>query len=75
MSVSVDALTVGFSLGTFQMPIVFTVIVMGMVAGIMTFLGFKSGAVVGRMVGSYAQAVGGIILLALAFKLFLNIQF
>ena len=69
ISVSIDALTVGFSLGTFKMPIFITVIIMGMVAAIMTLLGFLGGRMFSRLVGSYAQMAGGIVLAALAVKL------
>lgn len=68
-SVSIDALTVGFSLGTLNAPILFTVLIMGAVAGTMTMLGFKGGKLFSRAVGSYSQAVGGLILLALAIKM------
>lgn len=69
ISVSIDALTVGFSLGTFKMPIIITVIIMGMVAAIMTMLGFIGGRIFSRLVGSYAQMAGGLVLAALAIKL------
>lgn len=69
ISVSVDALTVGFSLGTFQVPILITITLMGIVAGIMTWLGFVGGRLFSRAVGSYAQMIGGLILLGLAIKL------
>lgn len=69
ISVSIDALTVGFSLGTFKMPVVITAIIMGTVAGTMTLLGFWGGRAFSRLVGSYAQMAGGIILLLLAVKL------
>lgn len=72
-SVSIDALTVGFSLGTFKMPVFYTVTIMGLVAGSMTYLGFKGGSIVGRIMGSYAQAAGGIVLLGLAAKLVFQI--
>lgn len=65
-SVSLDALTVGFTLGTLKMPIAFTVIIMGITAGIMTWLGFISGRIVSRIIGSYAQIIGGVVLLLLA---------
>lgn len=71
VSVSMDALTVGFSLGTLQMPIAITVVIMGFIAGIMTLLGFVGGRIFSRIVGSYAQIIGGIILLFLAVKLVL----
>ncbi len=69
ISVSIDALTVGFSLGTFKMPVFITVIIMGMVAAIMTLLGFLGGRMFSRLVGSYAQMAGGLVLAALAVKL------
>ncbi len=69
VSVSMDALTVGFSLGTLRMPIIVTVVIMGLMAGAMTLLGFIGGRVFSRIVGSYAQIMGGIILLVLAIKL------
>ncbi|SHG93362.1 Putative Mn2+ efflux pump MntP [Thermosyntropha lipolytica DSM 11003] len=68
-SVSVDALTVGFSLGTLNMPLLATVIIMGVVAGTMTFMGFVGGRFFSKLVGSYAQMAGGAVLLALAVKL------
>lgn len=69
LSVSMDALTVGFSLGTFKMPLFITVIIIGATAGVMTFLGFTGGRLFGRLLGSYAQMAGGIVLLLLAVKL------
>jgi len=69
LSVSMDALTVGFSLGTFKMPLFLTVMIMGTTAGIMTALGFTGGRLFGRLLGSYAQMTGGIVLLLLAVKL------
>lgn len=68
-SVSIDALTVGFSLGTFKMPILLTVIIMGIIAGSMTLLGFKGGKLFGRLMGSYAQMAGGTVLVLLALKM------
>ncbi|MDD2509528.1 MAG: manganese efflux pump MntP family protein [Syntrophomonas sp.] len=67
-SVSIDALTVGFTLGTLKMPILITVLMMGIIAAIMTWAGFAGGRVLGRWIGSYAQIFGGVVLLALAIK-------
>lgn len=69
LSVSIDALTVGFSLGTFKMPVLLTVIIMGIIAGSMTLLGFKGGKLFGRLMGSYAQMAGGTVLVLLALKM------
>ncbi|NLB52705.1 MAG: manganese efflux pump [Syntrophomonadaceae bacterium] len=67
--VSIDALTVGFGLGTLRMSVLLTCFIIGTVAGIMTLLGFMGGKVFSRIAGSYAQIIGGIILLALAAKM------
>lgn len=69
-SVSIDALTLGFSLGTlFTIPIFYTVGIIGLIAGVMTLAGFKGGKMFSRMIGSYAQIAGGMILIALAVKM------
>ena len=70
LSVSIDALTVGFSLGTLiQTSVLYTILIIGLVAGSMTLLGFKGGKLFSRVVGSYAQMVGGVVLLFLAAKM------
>jgi putative Mn2+ efflux pump MntP len=71
VSVSVDALTVGFSLGTFNMPVLISSAIMGVSAGSMTLLGFCSGRIFGRLLGSCAQIFGGLILFILALKMLL----
>lgn len=71
VSVSIDALTAGFGLGTLKVPVLTTVIVVGITAGAMTWIGFYAGKVFSRVIGSYAQLAGGVILLALAVKLIL----
>jgi putative Mn2+ efflux pump MntP len=69
-SVSIDALAVGFSLGTmFDTPVLFTVLILGSVAGLMTLLGFQGGKLFSRVMGSYSQIVGGLVLLGLAVKM------
>lgn len=69
-SVSIDALTTGFSLGTlFALPLYYPVLIMGSVAGIMTMAGFLGGKLFSKMIGTYAQIAGGIVLLALAIKM------
>jgi len=61
--VSMDALTVGFTLGAIGSKLFTTAIVIGLVAGIMTFSGLILGRFVSRWVGERAQMVGGIILI------------
>jgi len=70
-SVSLDALTVGFGLGTLKVDLFLTVITMGITAGLMTATGLIFGQKLSRFVGSKASMLGGIILVLLGLKLLL----
>lgn len=69
-SVSMDALSVGFTLGTQKVNLILAAGVFGLVAGLMTFGGLCLGRVLGRVVGERAQLVGGVILIGIGVKLF-----
>lgn len=71
-SVSLDALSVGFGLGTVQVNLGLTVLIMGIVAGTMTAAGFLFGRQAGRLVGRRAQLLGGLVLLAVGAKFLLQ---
>ncbi len=71
LSVSVDALAVGFGLGTTKVPILYTVMTTGIVAGVMTGLGWLGGRYFSELVGKRAQAAGGILLILMAVKMLL----
>jgi putative Mn2+ efflux pump MntP len=64
MSVSVDSLSVGVSLGMFASDLVMTVMLNWLFGGLMTATGLIIGRGVGQMVGDYGEALGGAILLA-----------
>ncbi|ATW25988.1 manganese efflux pump MntP family protein [Candidatus Formimonas warabiya] len=68
-SVSIDALSVGFGLGALKAQIWGTVAVLGIVAGMMTALGFFLGRGLGSWMGEKAEIAGGIILVAVGTKL------
>ncbi len=70
--VSIDALTVGFGLGTLRVSILLTCLIIGIVAGVMTLTGFLGGRLFSRIAGSYAQIAGGVILLVLAAKMLIQ---
>lgn len=71
VSVSLDALSVGFSLGTLRADLFLTVISIGVVAGVMTGLGLVLGRVIGsRLLGNKAELLGGVALLLIGLKLF-----
>jgi len=69
-SVSLDALTVGFGLGTLQVNLVVTVLIMGAIAGFMTLTGFFLGKRMGPWLGEKAQILGGSILMIIGGKMF-----
>jgi putative Mn2+ efflux pump MntP len=68
-SVSLDALSVGFSLGTFVSRIFPATLIMGFTAGMMTGVGILLGRSVGTWLGSKAEALGGIILLFIGLRM------
>jgi len=71
LSVSIDALAVGFTLGTRGTNLLLTVFAFGIVAGLMTLSGLLLGRWLGRWIGERAQLAGGIILIGVGLKLFL----
>jgi len=68
-SVSLDALTVGFGLGALRVDLLLTVMTMGMVAGLMTMSGLLFGRRLNKAFGPRAGLAGGLILVAVGFKL------
>lgn len=70
-SVSLDALTVGFGLGTLQVDLLLTVITMGLVAGIMTAAGLHFGKRLNVTFGEKAEILGGLILVLIGLKFLL----
>ena len=69
-SVSIDALSVGFTLGAQQVDLLRTAATIGIVAGIMTTAGLVFGRFMSSLVGERAQFLGGLILIAIGVKLF-----
>lgn len=70
-SVSMDALSVGFSLGTRQVDLPLTAGVIGIVAGVMTAAGLFLGRFVGLKVGERAVLGGGMLLVAIGVRMIL----
>ncbi|KJS68498.1 MAG: manganese efflux pump MntP [Peptococcaceae bacterium BICA1-7] len=70
-SVSLDALSVGFTLGTVKANLLLVALVFGVVAGLMTLAGLLLGRILGNLAGEKAQLVGGLILLGIGIKLML----
>lgn len=69
-SVSIDALSVGVSLGTIKADIVITVMIMGLITGLMTAMGLVLGQMMGTRLGDKAELLGGLALFLIGVKLF-----
>lgn len=69
VSVSLDALSVGFTLGTHQFNLILTTITFGIVAGLLSFSGLCMGRILGSWVGERAHLIGGVILIGIGIKL------
>lgn len=67
--VSMDALSVGFTLGTLKANLIMVAVTFGVVAGLMTFIGLILGGLLGRWAGEKAQLAGGLILVGIGIKL------
>lgn len=68
-SVSLDALSVGFSLGTIKADLFITIMIIGVIAGLMTGIGLVLGHVMGTRLGAKAELLGGLALLLIGVKL------
>lgn len=68
LSVSLDSFSVGLSLGMFAMTTWLAIMLFGLFSLLLTWLGLNVGRSVGRWVGPYSEAVGGVILFAFGLK-------
>lgn len=67
-SVSIDSLSVGFTLGLFSKNLWAIVLLFGTVGALMTALGLSLGTKIADSIGVYGEAFGGIILIIFGFK-------
>lgn len=63
LSVSIDSLSVGVSLGMLSSDLILTVLIFGCIGGLMSVAGMLIGRRVGKLAGDYGEAVGGLVLL------------
>lgn len=71
ISVSMDALSAGFSFGLFDVDIMLAVLVFGVLGMFMAGTGLLLGKHVGHRLGGYGEAIGGAIILAFGIKFLL----
>lgn len=73
LSVSLDSLSVGLTLGIYRAKTVMVLLCFGIAATILTWSGLLIGRKVQGLLGSYSEVLGGSILLAFGIKLLLPI--
>jgi len=66
---SIDALGVGFSLGVLGQNLFFAAVCIGLTAGAMTWMAMKVGSSLSGRFAQRMEIIGGLILIAIAFKL------
>lgn len=69
LTVSLDALSVGFSIGLLTGGAAFAIALFGLMGFVMAGIGLLVGRRVGRWLGEYSEAFGGLILVVFGFKL------
>ena len=72
VATSIDALAVGLSFGVLAREVLFPVIVIGVVSFAMTLTGVLLGRRLKASFGGYAEIMGGLILIAIGLKIFLE---
>ena len=69
LSVSIDELAVGFSLGVLRVPVGFAIAFVGGQAFVLTFLGLSQGQRMGKSFGERAEMASGVLLILLGLVL------
>jgi manganese efflux pump family protein len=72
LATSLDALAVGLSFAFLEVNIVFASLIIGIIAFLITILGFYIGRKAGNILGQRAKIAGGIILIGIGIKVLLT---
>ncbi len=71
VATSIDAMAAGYSLRLFDLQIIFSLLIIGVTTFILSYLGVLFGKKGGEKYESYAEIFGGIVLIAIGFKILL----
>ena len=72
VATSIDALAVGLTFAFLEVNIALTSLTIGLVAFLVTSIGFILGSKMGKTVGKRAEAIGGIVLVAVGLRIVLG---
>lgn len=74
IATSIDAAAVGVSLSLLQTPILTPAIIIGIITFILSWVGHQFGRMLGNRFGKAAEVTGGLVLIAIGFRLLLMHQ-
>ena len=69
---SIDALAAGISFAVLDISIIQPIIIIGIITFIVSFIGTRIGKKAGRLLESYAELAGGVILMIIALKILMQ---
>ncbi|MEK7309848.1 MAG: manganese efflux pump MntP family protein [Planctomycetota bacterium] len=72
LATSIDALAIGVTLAFLDTVIIMPIVIIGAVTFIISFLGIYAGNKFGHVFGSKAEAVGGLVLIAIGVKILIS---
>lgn len=72
IATSIDAAAVGFSLAALKVPIFFPSVIIGMTCALFSVIGLFLGKKIGAIAGSWAERIGGSILIIIGIKILLE---
>jgi putative Mn2+ efflux pump MntP len=72
IATSIDALAIGLSFALLEVNIIIASLTIGAVAFFITTIGFMAGKRASKIIGKRAEAIGGVVLLAIAFRILLS---
>lgn len=72
VATSIDALAVGVSLSLLEAPVIRPATMIGLVALVMAYLGTRLGRRAASSLGSYAEIVGGLVLILIGVRILVN---
>ena len=72
IATSIDALAIGITFAFLSVNIIYSVVLIGIITFILSFIGVIIGNKIGNIYGNIAEIIGGIILILMGIKIFLE---
>ena len=72
IATSIDALIVGITLSFLQVNLILSITIIGLITFIVCFIGYNLGSIVGKKLNNYAKLFGGIVLIIIGIKTFIE---